>query len=327
MVRYRIMFKRVAVGLAAAVVPGLVVAVPPVAYDGWTVNAGGVVDSSSSCTAVGVSCTTLVEDTGFLYEEVNTSEYSFLRLILTEPSASGDPSTLDFTNETFIPFAEIGGGILQGMAAKQVIRDQTTNFVATAEIQRSDLRVNALVAEDAFNIKLGQNMSDAEMLSDFSYRNYTQYPSWYVPGAATPDSNNVMGEVLDINQEILVGEAGDTTKKQLVDYRKRDGYQGFSPSAWWGLLEPITTAGTETLDGTEVLSWTEGQEVTSLWIVQSSNVGAVPGTEAADVSVAYQRLENLDDATVADELARDIPEPLKPFVWDNANFGVEPLFQ
>lgn len=325
MVKDRVLIKRVTAGFAAFCTPALVAAAPPVAYDGWTVTPGGMVDSSSSCTAPGVSCTTLFADTGFLYEEVTTSEYSYLRLILTEPSASGAPGTLNFTNETFIPFALEGSGILQGMATKQVIRDPLEDFVATAEIQRSDLRRNSVLPEDTFNVKLGQSIIDAEMTSDFSYRNYTEYPSWYVPGAATPDSNNVMGEILDIAQDILVGEAGDTSKKQVVDYRKRNGYLGYSPSVWWGVREPISTAGAVTLDGTTV-SWTDAQDVTSLWVVQSSNVIPAPGVVTADVGMAYQRVENRDDATSAEELVLDVPQPLSPFDWDAATFDVAPSF-
>ncbi len=320
-----IMSKRIAWGaciLGGLSLAGVAGAAPPVAYDDWTVSAGNI-DSTTSCGGASVvSCRTLAADTGFLYEEVKTTDYTYLRLILADSDTDGAPTTRKFTTETYIPFATEGSGIRQGIASKQVIRDPANNFELTAEVQKADLRVNTSIASEAFSVRLAQTLSDAEMNSGFNYENFTQYPPWYQPGLTAPDSNTVMGERLDITQDVLVGDPGDTTKKQVFDARKRRGYEGYSPSAWWGLLDPITQAGGVTFaDGTSV-SWVDGEDVATVWFAQSDNVN--PG--ASGVSVAFQRVDNNSSATSGQDVGFDLAQPLNPFVWDATTFGTEPVF-
>ena len=80
-------------------------------YDGWAVL-NGTIDSSSSCTDVGVtSCKTLSQDDGFLQEEVflDNGEH-YIRVLLTEHGATDNPSLtgaladLDFATEGYTTF-------------------------------------------------------------------------------------------------------------------------------------------------------------------------------------------------------------------------------
>lgn len=323
-----------------------------IGYDNWTVGTGGaaagVIDTSTSCGNVGVTCKTLASDAGFQYEEVTTPAYSFLRLILTDQDASGDPTVatgptaLNFSSETFTPFALSGAGIAQGAASKQVVRDAADSFLVTAEVQKGNMRgLNAATAEDMFTAKISQSFTDGDLSTGFDFTNYTQFATG---PANSPDTNVEIGRVLDISQEVLTGNPGDTSKKQLFVQRQRQGVAGNSTAVFPSFLPfglpadftvggsyfinaPITAAGSMSLpvtaDGTptgatNTVAWAARNDISTTWIAQSSNVSA----NGADLS--YQRVVNNTTPAEATAVVIDIPTPTNPFDWD-PNFGTEPV--
>lgn len=321
---------------------GAAFAAPPVAYDGWRVD-NGVVDTSTSCSAASISCKTIATDNGFKYEEVTTPDYVFLRLILTDADATGATTDLSFTNETFSPFALVNKGIAQGAATKQVVRDAALGFELVSEVQKGNMRgLNAATAEDMYTTKLSQTFANADFTSGFKYKNYTNF---YSAQATNPDSNTERGRTLEITQEVLVGEPGDATKKQAFVHKQQKGSAGnndsnfnFAPNA--GVLPPVfmvngqyfsksplTTAGSMTLPvtvngaattGTNSVAWAEGNDISTTWIAQSSNVNAT------GVDLNYQRVANATTGVEATAVIINLPAPVNPFDWDTANFGTQP---
>ncbi len=297
--------------LASLAAPDLVMAASPVGYDGWSVTNGNI-DTTASCT--GVTCTTLTADNGFLQQEVDTGTYKYIRLILTDPGASGNPTQLAYTSESLIPFAVAGAGFQQGLAAKQVIRDAADGFESIAEVQKADFkRLGSATPADMFNIRLSQTTAQATTTSSFNYVNYT--------ASGFPDTNTVIGHKTDITFSVLTGDPGDTTKKTVFDYRERAGRDG-QGNVFFGGSNPISTAGSTTLNGTTV-SWADTSAVSSTWIAQSDVL------KAGAAGFVYQGAANLTTSATANEFALDVPEPASPFDWNattTANFGPAPTF-
>jgi len=344
----------------ALISSGAAFAAPPVAYDGWTVT-GGVIDTAISCASANTSCRELAPaEGGFKYEEVTSDGSSFFRLILTEKDATGDPlitsgvGALSFTNESFTPFAVINAGIAQGVATKQVVRDSAANFEITAEIQKGNMRgLYATTAEDMYSTKIAQAIGSAsgEFESAFNFTNYTEFST--NPASNDPDTNTEIGRKLDMSQNVLVGEAGDTTKKQAFTKRQASGVAGNTTSSfvWSGsppglqskfmvddgsgpkyfIKSDLTTAGSMTLPATSngkldspaasnTVSWVANEDISTTWIAQSSN----SPFNAGGVDVNYQSVANNTAGTEASSLLIELPSPtVNPFDWDT-NFGAEP---
>ena len=306
-------------------------AAPPVNYDQWSVTSG-TVDTSLSCSAAGVTCETLSSDDGFLQEQVNTPDYSYIRVIVTDSGASGDPTNLNFASESFVPFAFVNAGTTQGVAAQQILRDPAQGLTDITQIQSAHMRFNnpaagvsgdSTPAADRWNVNINQTFDTAEMTSSFSYKDYTQFNTG---PANTPDTSQVIGYKMDIAQSVLTGAPGDTSQKQSFVQRERSGYQGNSIGdpdfgGAYFVSEPLVTASTApiTLNGTDI-TWQDAETIKTTWIAQSS------GVTAGTVGFAYERAENVDAGTVADQFALDIPEPANPFDWDSTNFGSAPTF-
>ncbi len=333
-------------------------AAPPVAYDGWTVTAG-VIDTSISCSGVGVTCTELAPaENGFKYEEVESDGSKFFRLILTEPNATGDPlvtsgaGELSFTTESYIPFALVGEGIAQGVATKQIVRD-SANFQLSAEIQKGNMRgLYATNAEDMFSTKIAQTLSSAsnDFNSAFDFTNYTAFST--VSTSNNPDTNTEIGRQLSISQNTLVGSPGDTSKKQTFEQRQVSGAAGnLSYTPWYTgpapglktkfmvngneyfITSPLTAASSVTLPVTSngiavvpaasnTVSWANQDDISTTWVAQSSN----SPTNPTGVGMNYQSVSNnTTNIEASATLLEILPTTADPFAWD-ANFGAAPTF-
>jgi hypothetical protein len=137
---------------------------PPVQYGGWEV-VDGAIDTSASCSG-GVTCSTLVDSNGMLYQQVTAGGFNYFRTIITEANATGSPDAgfndpdsefLAFSDESFVAFSfydaagnPVNGvpplteynsfAVPQGITDRQIIRDPLDNFVATSEVQRANMR-------------------------------------------------------------------------------------------------------------------------------------------------------------------------------------------
>lgn len=325
-------------GLSVILLPGVALAAAPVNYDGWTASSG-TIDTSLSCSAAGVSsCKTLAEDDGFIQEEMIIDDYTYIRLIVTDPNADGAADEQAFTSESFVPFAFNDEGISQGVAAKNVVRDFAEGFTDQAEVQRSMMRFRdpgmnnpadlpgPTPAEEMWSIRLTQTFDRSDMQSVFMFENYTEMATF---PAATPDTNNVIGYKMSISQVIPFDPTGsgglDPNAKQKFEHRQIAGAMGnfpiplFFPSDYYAYA-PLTPAGDMTLGG-KTVSWSETDEVSTSWVVQTDLF------DTSNVSVSAQTVTNLttsDDASQTDTIA--ITPPVSPFDWDEPTFGPEPVF-
>ena len=320
--------------LSLSVMSPMAFAGPPTAFDEYTVIGGKI---ETSC-GTGVTCNTLVSDNGMLYEQVSTADGEFLRLIITDFNADGHATELEFSDESFIPFAldsdvppsfpsYNSAALPQGLASKQTLRDPTDNFVATTKIQRSNMRQYAgdwktpVSIDEMFTVQIDQSFSNSEITSDFSTTSYTQFQNDF-NNAADPDTDKVIGRKMDIAQSLDMSDTNNPLAKQLFVQRSRSGYKGTSTpvsynSYGYFVTAPLTTAGQMNLSGdTTPVTWDATDSITTTWLVQTADAAVIP--------VSYQSLNVNNDAAKQDS-ALIFDAPTGPIEW-NANFGATPTF-
>ncbi len=324
-------------GLPLLCMAGSAFANPPlVNFNGWSANAGAI-DTTASCSAAGITCTTQVQDNGFLIEKVETADYTYLRFVITDPNATGATSDLEFSAETFLPFAFNAGptaGISQGISSLQVIREAATGFESTAELQRSMMRLenpamidNTTVLEptppeDMYSIKLSQTITDEEngYADTFDYLGYTAFAT--LPNM-NPDSDVTIGRAMEITQQVAIGESNDpSATKQTFQQKRRMGVSGnsianpFSNTNYFVEGNPLSSANSMTL-GDATVTWADGDEIVSNWLVQEDIMSDT-------TALVHQTIENKTTGASAVQTDISASLPATPFAWEPVNFGTEP---
>ncbi len=352
------------IAASTLIVSGNIYAGAPTAYDNWVVE-GGVIYSGQktdgwlggptlpdtgpfpeavprdtpiytapgstpaggfSCDDANITCKVLVQDDGFIYEELTYTSPTFadrtkkyLRMIVVDDTVvNGDATDVSFSSESFVPFAIAGpDAFTQGIAVKQVVRDAQDNFVDTAEIQKGMLRLSpdflpflpntAVPHDEAFTTKLTQTFNTPELISSFNYTNYTQFST--VPIPRNPDLNTIIGQKTSLSQTVLLGDNPGTVdpKKQAFEYRQTSGFQGtsalpgFDPGFHFN--SPLTVAGNMTVekypvgggdngyDGSTV-SWVNGDDIRVVWIAETEMGNFGDASASAEVGFAYQQIVN-----------------------------------
>jgi len=220
--------------------------VPPEAVQAGTpiyTAPGSTPTDGFSCDDGNITCKVLVQDNGFIYEEITfthpNGDQKYLRMVVVDDTVvDGDATNVSFSSESFVPFAIGGlGAFAQGLAVKQVVRDSQDNFVDVAEIQKGMLRLapgfvpfgtnnTPTPPDDAFTTKLSQTFSTADLDSSFGYTNYTQYA--VAPIERNPDLNIIIGQETSLTQTVLLGDNPGSTepKKQAFEYRQVSGMKG-----------------------------------------------------------------------------------------------------
>ncbi len=258
---------------------------PPVDYGLWSItNTSGeaVVNDSSPCaTDPNWTCLDIAKEDGFLYQQITTPDNeTYMRTVLVDPGVgSGDATTLPFSNETYTPMKTKGvntagdwilgtsnpstlGLAGQGLAARQIMRDNANGFETTVELQNGfaravmgtndgfsspddpiyhwcettnpgDPAAAATCAQDlaekAWSVKIEQFVTDrtnpAENLfdSEFSLINYNEINT---AGAGTGglQTAQLRGQLIDIAQGVTDVPSGE---KQKFDLRNRWGRVGY----------------------------------------------------------------------------------------------------
>jgi hypothetical protein len=314
--------------------PGLVLAASPLTYDGWTTNASGTINTSASCASKpGVTCRTLVADKGFIQEEVKTPDYTYVRMIITDPIGAGGPAGKEFAAETFIPFAIGNAGVSQGIAGKQVVRDVANGFTDQAEIQTAMMRFSnpamktpfdplpPTLAEDMFTVKLTQTFDKPDYQSTFKYTNYTAFNQ--DSNVNLIDTSTVIGHTMELTQDIPIPNTPNANASQLFVHKQAGGYKGNSigipyPNANYFISAPITTAGSAALNG-KTINWAQGETIASTWVAE--NTGGM-ATVAQTLSNTTTGSANKADASLT---MTGVQTPTSPAVWP-AIFGAAPVF-
>ena len=286
---------------SSLLMPTIVLAATPVAFDGWSVN-NGVIDASSSCSN-GVTCNTLVQDDGFLYQEVVTPQGSFYRTIITEEGATGNAASLSFADETFIPFNNLTG---VDISNKQAIRDPASGFESTAVIDRDPFINGAGDLVNPMVIDIDQTLAVDGFLSEFHL----------LQNDAVVGTESYFGKSMDIVQSMTQPTENSSDGFQSgFDLREREGWQ-LSEQNNELVLDPFTPAGSMTLGGTQV-DWEEGDRVRSTWIASLND-------EVSAQGFAAQKIENLSTGVSAHEVNIDAGTVIDPFAWNENTFGAPP---
>lgn len=284
----------------------------PVGYDGWSV-ANGVIDTSVSC-AQAISCTTMVEDKGFLQQEVITPAGRFIRQIVTDPDASGNAASLGFASEAMIPFdqkAREASPSGWNIDVKQAIRDPSQGFESLAQIERHPYQDAQNNVYDVQKVLLSQSISDATFAADFRLDQQL---------ATLPDGSEQLARSLDIDQTLL-NETNPLEEQQRFALRERGGAVLSFDGNNVAQLTPLITAGELSLDGQAALAWNDGDTLKAVWVGQKDFSGQ-------DAGFAYQSVSRLDgDGKVSASVSRSsITETgvIDPFAWDTHNLGPAP---
>jgi len=346
-----------------AILPQPAMAVPPdltgagYNYDGWTVTAG-VIDSSASCSAPGVTCKTLSQDNGFLQEEVRLDNgQHYIRVLMTEPDATGDPTLtgnaadLAFTTETFTAFytnTECSSVLLpnpgqdcQGLAAKQVVRDLTSDFESTAIVQRNFAKSFAANADGQFNVDLNQVIDTTDVATGLAFKSafhYTEWSYWECNISGNCNGSTEIGSLMDLSETVFT-DALDPTKKEEFRQHLRKGWKGRQSGGWAGSA-PVVVSDSVAIGGRTINGIASGTPTTFSWSDTAgwaSVANDIKTTWVASNTVdgfAYQDFTLTDGSTSVttsdSELMLDMQgitgTPLDPFDWSVANFGAAPVF-
>ncbi len=281
---------------------------PPVAFDGWRVN-DGTIDTSASCSGA-VRCTTLVQDKGFIQQQLDTPEGRFIRTIITDPAATGTPATLGFADENLVPVDNAGG---QAIDFKQTIRDPAQAFESISRYDRhafTDQAGNAILLS---TMDIQQRIDDPSGLaSDFRLR---QDITGINEQAAVYTARR-----LDIDQRLPLGDAADPFASETrFAYRERGGWQA-AFDAQTAVLDvtPVTRSGSLALGG-DTVTWRDGETIATTWV-------AARDRNLANSGFSAQNVENRDQGTRANVTATGLPENelIDPFAWDETNLGPAP---
>ncbi len=287
--------------LLATVSLGAVAAPPQMGgnynYGGWTVT-NGVIDTTASCTAAGVtSCKTLSQDDGFLQEEVLLDNgQHYIRIIMTDFGATGDPrlagaaANLAFASEGFTPFltntecSAIAGTLpnnfqdCQGLAVKQDIRDLAGGFENTAIVQRNFSKSNEPNLADEFNIKLSQTIDTIDSATGLAFNDgfdYTEYSYWECTISGSCNNNTPIGKKLGLRSTVFLDPL-DATRKQAFRQVDLSGWQGRQSGGFFKSGPVVDTGGaTEsiTLGGRIVDGRTTGTPTIFSWNSSPSSGG------------------------------------------------------
>lgn len=228
--------------------------------------------------------------------------------MLERPAGSGD--------WVFAPDATTVGLAAQGVAARQIVRDAALS--TTVEIQNGFARAvmgtnDGLstypdpvadwcrnndptnptcaqdIAEQAFSVKIEQDLVDPELDAGFNLVLYHDVNSQPSGGATGPvggiQSNRERGRIMDLVQSVRDLSTGET---QTFDKRVRIGRAGYEWSCdpnggFPGLIDPcryeITAGGSLALGGGSV-AWNQGGGIDATWI------GSVMGLNQFAMTVA-----------------------------------------
>ena len=258
-------------------------------YGGWTVT-NGVIDTTASCTAPGVtSCKTLSRDDGFLQEEVLLDNgQHYIRLIMTDGGVTGDPklagasANLEFASEGFTPFLTnsecnaVAGTLpnnfqdCQGLAVKQDIRDLASGFENTAIVQRNFSKSNEPNLADQFNIKLSQTIDTIDAATGLAFNNgfdYTEYSYWECAISGSCNNSTLIGKTLALRSTVFLDPL-DATRKQVFRQLDMSGWKGRQTGGFFRSAPIVDTGGATdsiTLGGRTVNGQTTGTPTTFSW--------------------------------------------------------------
>lgn len=286
---------------ASLFAPTVLLAANPIGFDGWNVT-NGVIDASASCGGT-TTCTTMVEDDGFLQQQVVTPEGTFFRTIITESGATGQASSLGFATETLIPQDNLTSF---DMSTKQAIREPANGFSSIAIIDRDPYFNAQGVLVDPLIVDLKQTLATDEINANFRLLQHE----------AVAGLDTYYGKSMDIDQSL----SGPTAKsangfKTQFDMRKRSGVQVSRVNNELQ-TDPFTPAGSMTLDNQQI-GWNAGDSVKSVWVATRNDELDITGS-------AIQSIENLSQGTSAKIVALDVNTVLDPFDWDSATFDAAP---
>jgi hypothetical protein len=335
--------------IRTAVLAGLaVIAIPYTAqaaltFDSWTVSSGAI---SYTCPA-GITCTTLVTGEGFLQQEYNDGTNSYIQTIITDATASGNPGSLSYSDESFVRAT----GTSAGIVGKQTISDNTTpGFTFTSS---SELYTGWGVAEkpgNKANLNISQGFIDTGVANVYG----DEFSSNFDLKVNLDTSGNQTGKSMSIGQVVEMGDgsAANTQDIQRFIVEQRAGDLQTQSNAGFRLGSTSFDVGTGVAlngtDGTSAIgtggdgtansgaaTWQSGDDVMLVWLGQEVSA-QTPGSTGGLSIFGYESVTVVGDTTnptpTTDQFASTFStstpgvdtatvDTSKPFNWDEATFG------
>ena len=236
----------------------------PIPFNQWTVN-NGVIDTATTCTTSGVSCTVLAQDDGFLQQQVVTDSGSYVQMILTNPGATGSPDTLAFTTENFVPDKNLSGF---DIANRQVIRDIPRGFEQIAQIDRAPFEDPNNELVNLIHVDLTQTLTSQDFAADFHLLRHE---------AELASGDILSGKTVDMDQTVTGTEA--VGNQNLINTFTSQQSSGVRLTNVDGslLVDPFTTS-TDIQIGGQTYKINDGDEIKLTGITQ--HITSLPGDGA-----------------------------------------------
>jgi len=265
--KYLPRFQLFAVGLMTLIGQATWAGSNPVPFNQWTVN-NGVIDTSTTCTSPGVSCTVMAQDDGFLQQQVVTDSGSYVQMILTDPGASGSPDTLAFTTENFVPDKNLSGF---DIANRQVIRDIPQGLEQIAQIDRAPFEDPNKGLVNLIHVDLTQTLTNQDFEADFQLvRDEAELPSGEI----------LSGKTVNIHQSVSgMDPYGNQNVINTFSNQQSSGVQLTNVDNSL-LVDPFTTAADIQIGG-QTFKINDGDDIKLTEITQ--HITSLPGDGALNL--------------------------------------------
>ena len=241
-------------GSAALIVAGAVTAGPPVPYDQWTTNlVGGVTQIQdpagapleTTCPA-DFTCASAITGDGFLQRTLtDTSGNQYFQTIITDQGVSGAPSSLVFTDESYVRSGSANGGI----AGRQRVGDNGITQPGTVLSTTNELNLGwaQTIGDPAPLLSLQQTLTQAA--EGFS----TGFSLTDTASASGGSGTNSSSRTMALDQSVMLDPANPAaTDKQVFALRQVDA----------------TAAGSAGLPNGSTTAWAAGETISAIWLGQ-----------------------------------------------------------
>ena len=276
----------------------------PVTYNALSTD-NAIIESTLSCIGGEASCATTTAGPKLKYEEVVTPGFSYLRLTLINTSTSSrvGPTQISYIFEMLLPYnitkEQTAGNFLYGLTSRPIIRDHIDKFLYSPDAQNNILHQsthNIASAENIFTNRLSQSFSTTDIELNFSDKNFQEFTTGFAEKTKKTDINQ---KTIQITKKTNIDEANEISAPKLLTQTQAIDNSGINNILW---LENDDTSTTQA-DATS----SENQ-----------------------ITLSYQRIDNLSKDASIKEIDQDLPQPVNPFNWSpnsSIDFNTQSLFK
>jgi len=248
-------------------------------------------ENTTTCIENEVSCTAAVHPDQLSYEDIMTPSFSYLRLVLTSTSTITDNNLprLSYKYELFIPYKQFNDkqsnrDFLQGLTAKQIIRDQLDQLLYIPKFTENPYRLYANNSSNAKHIwlsRLDQYFANTSVDSNFSDENFRDLTT----GFSKPVETKASLKNIQITQKANMANTNKSNNPLL----------------------PVQNQGKDN-SGVDDILWLSAEDIDT----DQNTHNSIADT---DDILTYRRIDNFDPEANQEEVENDLPQQADPFNW------------